>query len=160
MDAFFRHVDALVRPAEVRIPVHRDLGFTFYDDPVFLTVVMALKAQALMGRDLDQLHLKTVSRIDDRIRPPRPFHGLMGHVLLALGGLDVINDFLNVFCAALIADQKRIIRINDNNVFQADGRDQAVFAENRYIFRIKINAVCLHHVAVLVHVADGAKRCP
>ena len=71
-----------------------------------------------------------------------------------------LDDLPHVLGARSRAHQERVLRIDDNHVFEADRRHEAVLAKDEASTRVHQDGFALHRVAVIVrvHAVEEIKR--
>ena len=144
-----RHERALAVPEEVGLLADRHLGAAGDDHPVLGAVVVHLQREPAVGGDGDPL---------DPVGPPllQVCVGAPGPVDLRVerrpGVAPLMEGLCNLahpLCLIPAGDQDRILRLNDREVVDPDGRDQAV-ADDQVVAGVDADVLAPDGVVVAV----------
>ena len=123
-----RDVGGLVGPHEDLFIAVGDLGHALDDDPVLVAVVVHLQAQAGAGFHLDALDLVARAFAQDGVGAPGARHGTVQLGGLVLASFQFLHHLLHLLGLVGGSHQQGVGGVDDEQVLQADGGHQAVFA--------------------------------
>ena len=103
---------------------------------------------------MQELHLETIAGAQLLEKAPRTVAPDVLRVLLAVELLEARDDTRHVLRAALIGDQQRVGRVDDDEAFKADGGDQRALAVDETVAGIDEDGIALD--GVRLRVARGA----
>ena len=161
MHAAQRDVGALVLVQVEHTIVAGDLGHARHHDPVLGALAVFLQAQCRARLDHDALDLEAVANADRVVAAPGPVHLAVEQVLLPARGLDLVDDLFHVLDAILARHQRRIGRVDDDQVLDPDGRDHAaVRCAHQAVAGVDRQHIAFVAVAIRVAVGRGPQRRP
>ena len=103
------------------------------DHPMFGAMVMHLQRQFRSWLHGYPLYLKAFAQIDPLVAAPRAMHGRMSQMLAALLLPELVDDLLDALHLILVNHKNRVLRLHDDQVFDAYGGDKAAFRANHRI---------------------------
>ena len=145
-----RDVGGLVRTHVEDLVADGDRRGTAHDHPVFGTVQVLLKAEALARLHHDALHLVAFGGFEHGVRAPRAAHGLRHVDEVGTAGLEFFHNLLHLLAAAERGHQEGIRRVDDEHLVEVDGRDGALGSHHEGILGTDGDVARVHVVAVFV----------
>ena len=143
-------IDALVLAHELVRVADGDFRRAVHDDPMLRAVVMHLHGELAARFDMQQLHLKSGTERQRLEIAPGPIAPQVLLMLLAVRPFQARNDLRNVLRARLVGDQQGIGRIDDDEVCNADRRDECFVAVHVAACRIFQNGVASADVVAAI----------
>ena len=119
-----------------------------------------LHRQLAAGLDVQKLDLKARADAERLEVAPRPVVSEVLLLLLAVRLLQALHDLRDVLRAALVGDEQRVGRVDDDEVLDADGRDERPLGMDVAVGRIFEHGVALDEVALVVSGRDVPQRRP
>ena len=109
-----------------------------------------LHGELAAGLDVQQLHLEARPDIQRLEEAPGPEVAKMLLLLLAVRLAQLGDDLRHLLRARLVGNQQRVGRIDDDQVVDADGRDQRALGMDVEVVAVLEHGVAVHVVALVV----------
>ena len=118
--------------------------------------MMQLQRQRGAGLHLDALDLEAGRFLQHRVRAPGPRDRLVQPVGLVAARLQLADDVLHALQVIAMRDQHGVGRVDDDQVLDADGRDDAIVGMDVGAAGLDRDALALAAVAVAASGADSS----
>src|SRR6185437_16946177 len=110
--------------------------------------------------DLDTLDLEAGPFLQHRIRAPWPGDGAVRSVGVVAASLELTDDFAHALQVIAVRDQQRVWRVDDDQVVDTDGSDDAVAGVDEGVARADSDALALAAIARCVGFGQRRDRLP
>ena len=138
----------------------RDLGRAAQDAPMLRAVIVHLQRDGLAGQDADLFHPIADALADHRRRAPAVVHRRVLDGFLAAHLLELLDDRLDLLRLALLRHDDDIVRLDEQEVIEADTRNEPVVPHDQRVPAVKRQHIALHRVAVRIVRQDIIHRVP
>src|SRR5690606_34744347 len=136
------------------------LGGAGHHDPVLGAVVVHLQRQLRAGAHGDVLDLVAVAVVHRVVAAPGAVDGAVALGLLAVPGVQGVDQLLDVLHRALVGDHHGVLGLHHHHVVHADQGDQLGRAVHEAVVAVVGDHIALEHVAVAVLLLHVPQRGP
>ena len=119
-----------------------------------------LHRQLAARLDVQQLHLEALAGAELLEEAPRPVAPDVLRVLVAVELLEARDETRDVLRAALVGDEQRVRRVDDDEAVEADGGDERALAVDEAVAGVDEDRIALDGVGLRVARGDLPQRRP